>query len=62
MKLKNIVKIRRFFRRFNIWLYLICLLLAIAVWCTAMYMNESEGVLNGDQEPAVTCAANAGEA
>ncbi len=61
MKLKNIVKLRRFFRRFNLWLYLICLLVAIVIWCTAMYVNDPDGLKEAPAEPAVTCAAPAGE-
>ena len=62
MKLKNIVKVRRFFRRFNIWLYLICLLVAVVIWCTALYTNNTEGAADDSCEPAVTTAASAGEA
>ena len=61
MKLKNIVKIRRFFRRFNLWLYLICLLVAVIVWCTTMYVNDPDGLNEPAEEPAVTCAAQTGE-
>lgn len=57
MKLKNIVKARRFFRRFNIWLYLICLLLAVVIWCTAMYVNDPDGLRESPEEPAVACVA-----
>ena len=58
MKLKNVVKVRRFFRRFNIWLYLICLLLAVVIWGTMLYASSQEAV---SEDPAV-CAAVTGEA
>lgn len=36
-KTKAILRIRRFFRRFNPWLFLICVLLALLIWCATMY-------------------------
>ena len=37
MKTKTILRVRRFFRRFNPWLFLICVLMAIVIWCVTMY-------------------------
>ena len=61
MKLKNIVKLRRFFRRFNLWLYLICLLVAVIIWCTAMYVSDPDGLKEPTADPTVICAARTGE-
>ena len=35
---------RRFFRRFNPWLFLVCLLLAAVIWCAIMYIEDPNGL------------------
>lgn len=48
---KEMTAARRFFRRFNVWLYLVCLLLAVIVWCVSMYVKDPDG-LRSQQETA----------
>ncbi|MBO7293779.1 MAG: hypothetical protein J6V07_07595 [Clostridia bacterium] len=35
---------RRFFRRFNPWLFLLCVLLAVLIWCATMYVEDPNGL------------------
>ncbi|MBO7293707.1 MAG: hypothetical protein J6V07_07225 [Clostridia bacterium] len=35
---------RRFFRRFNPWLFLLCVLLALVIWCATMYVEDPNGL------------------
>ena len=35
---------RRFFRRFNPWLFLLCVLLALVIWCATMYAEDPNGL------------------
>ncbi len=52
---------RRFFRRFNIWLYLVCLLLAVIVFCAAMYTKDPDGLRSEEETaalPTVTVATS----
>ncbi len=42
---------RRFFGRFNLWLYLVCLVLAVIVWCASMYVKDPDG-LRPEEETA----------
>ena len=44
MKTRTVLRIRRFFRRFNPWLFLICVLLAILIWCATMYTVDPMGL------------------
>lgn len=44
MKTKTILRVRRFFRRFNPWLFLICVLMAIVIWCVTMYTLDPTGI------------------
>lgn len=48
MKTRTVLRIRRFFRRFNPWLFLICLLLAVVIWCLTMYMLDPSGLRTVD--------------
>ena len=43
-KTKAIVRVRRFFRRFNPWLFLICVILAVLIWCATMYSLDPTGL------------------
>lgn len=52
MKTKTILRIRRFFRRFNPWLFLICALMAIVIWCVTMYTLDPTGVREAADEVA----------
>ncbi len=40
MKRRRFFAARRFFRRFNPWLFLVCVLLALVIWCAAMYVQS----------------------
>ena len=44
MKFRSFLKIRRFFRRFNLWLFLGCVLLAALIWCVTLYVNDPNGL------------------
>ena len=45
MKKKKLVSAtRRFFRRFNPWLFLLCVLLAFIIWCATMYVEDPNGL------------------
>ena len=44
MKFRSVLKIRRFFRRFNLWLFLGCVLLAALIWCVTLYLNDPNGL------------------
>lgn len=44
MKTRTILRIRRFFRRFNPWLFLVCVLLAILIWGLTMYYLDPLGL------------------
>lgn len=46
MKKRKFLMARRFLRRFNPWLFLLCVLIALIVWCVAMYTRDPEGVRN----------------
>ena len=35
---------RRFFRRFNPWLFLLCVLLAVLIWGATMYVEDPNGL------------------
>ena len=48
MKTRTVLRIRRFFRRFNPWLFLICLLLAVVIWCLTMYTLDPSGLRTVD--------------
>lgn len=48
MKTRTALRIRRFFRRFNPWLFLICVLLAIVIWCLTMYTLDPTGLRTAD--------------
>lgn len=48
MKVGNIVKIRRFFRRFNLWLFLVCVLLAAVIWCVTSYLSYQSALETAD--------------
>ena len=53
---KKVGLFRRFFSRFNPWLFLVCLLMAVVIWCASMYIEDP----NGLREPAaetVACAS-----
>ena len=50
---KNMGTARRFFRRFNPWLYLVCLLLAAIVWCAAMYLRDPDGLRSAAEATAL---------
>ena len=43
-KTKIILRFRRFLRRFNPWLFLICVLLAVVIWCVTMYTLDPTGL------------------
>ncbi len=43
-KQKIKLTVRRFFRRFNPWLFLICVLLALVIFCAAMYVKDPTGL------------------
>ena len=43
-KTQAIVRVRRFFRRFNPWLFLICVILAVLIWCATMYNLDPTGL------------------
>ncbi len=47
---------RRFFRRFNPWLYLVCLLLAAIVWCASMYVKDPDGLRTEETTAAILTA------
>ena len=57
-KTKVFLRIRRFFRRFNPWLFLICVLLAALIWCATMYTIDPMN-LREATETAAKSAANA---
>ncbi len=42
MKRRRFFAARRFFRRFNPWLFLVCILLAVLIWCAAMYVQSPD--------------------
>ena len=44
MKKRGFLMARRFFRRFNPWLFLVCLLLAAIIWCATMYMEDPDNL------------------
>ena len=44
MKKRRFAYARRFFRRFNPWLFLLCLLLAAIIWCATMYIEDPNGL------------------
>ena len=46
-KTKIILRFRRFLRRFNPWLFLICVLLAVVIWCVTMYTLDPTGLRDG---------------
>ena len=54
MKMKR--PLRRFFLRFNPWLYLVCLLLAAIIWCGAMYVNDPDGLRDAGSAATVAVA------
>ena len=43
-KTKVVLRVRRFLRRFNPWLFLICVLLAVVIWCATMYALDPMGL------------------
>lgn len=47
MKKRRFLLARRFFRRFNPWFFLLCLLLAIIIWCVTMYVEDPDGLRTG---------------
>ena len=51
-KTKAILRVRRFLRRFNPWLFLICVLLAVVIWCATMYALDPTGLREGAEEVA----------
>ena len=58
MRFKKFLRaLRRFFRRFNPWLYIVCLLLARAIWCAAMYSKDPDGLRPDETEDPVACLA-----
>lgn len=44
---------RRFFRRFNPWLFLVCLLLAAMIWCAIMYIEDPNGLREAASQAAL---------
>ena len=55
-KTKLILRFRRFLRRFNPWLFLICVLLAVVIWCVTMYTLDPTGLRDGANAVAKTVA------
>ena len=55
-KTKMILRVRRFFRRFNPWLFLICVLLAVVIWCVTMYTLDPTGLRAADDAVASVAA------
>lgn len=51
--------LRRFFRRFNPWLYLVCLLLAVIIWCAAMYSKDPDGLRDKVEDSATVLILDA---
>ncbi len=47
---------RRFFRRFNPWLFLVCLLLAAVIWCAIMYIEDPNGLREAASQAALLAA------
>ena len=45
MKRRRFFAARRFLRRFNPWLFLVCILLAVLIWCAAMYVQSPDAAL-----------------
>ena len=48
---------RRFFRRFNPWLFLACLLLATVIWCAIMYVEDPNGVREAVSQASASARA-----
>ncbi len=46
---------RGFFAKFNLWLFLVCLMLAVIIWSAVMYTADPEG-LRGAEEVAAAVA------
>ena len=44
MKKRRFFAARRFLRRFNPWLFLVCILLAAVIWCAAVYIEAAGGL------------------
>ena len=58
MKFKRFLRsLKRFFGRFNPWLFLVSLLLAIAIWCVAMYTKDPKGIRNLSEDASVAISA-----
>ena len=58
-KTKAILRIRRFFRRFNPWLFLICVLFAVLIWCVTMYNLDPMGLRDAAKEASCMAASGA---
>ena len=59
---KEITATRRFFRRFNVWLYLVCLLLAVIVWCASMYVKDPDGLRTAEETASLSAGISFTEA
>ena len=53
MKRRRFFAARRFFRRFNPWLFLVCILLAVIIWCAALYVQSQETLTVASTLPAI---------
>ena len=53
---KRFSLLRRFFRRFNPWLFLVCLLLAAVIWCAIMYIEDPNGLREAASQAALLAA------
>ena len=60
MKTKTILRVRRFFRRFNPWLFLVCVLLAVVIWCLTMYIRDPLGLRATAEQTARVAACVGG--
>ncbi len=43
-------------RRFNPWLFLVCLLLAVVIWCAIMYIEDPNGLRESAAQAALLFA------
>lgn len=58
MKKRRFRMTRRFFRRFNPWLFFLCVLLAAIIWCATMYIQDPYGLRAPAEETASLLASS----
>lgn len=57
MKKRAFYIVRRFFRRFNPWLFLVCVILAVIIFCATMYTEDPYGL----REAAASVSSSLGD-